>query len=50
MIVHIPTKQRFENRLECKIALGGHVAFNRALKNGELLIINSHNVNDIIFK
>lgn len=50
MILHIPTKKRFENRLQCKIALGGHVAFNKALKNGELLFINTHDVNDIIIK
>lgn len=47
MIVHTPTKQRFNNRLECKRALGGEVAYNKALKNGELVFINTPGVNDI---
>lgn len=50
MIIHLPTKQRFENRKDCKIALGGHLEFNNALKNGELVFVNTHEANDIIIK
>ena len=40
MIVHIPTKKQFNNRLECKKYLGGEAAYNKAQKNGELLFVN----------
>lgn len=38
-IQHLPTGQVYDNRKDAKIGLGGHHAYDRALKNGELKIL-----------
>lgn len=49
MIVHIPTKKKYANRKDAKEDMG-HYNYNRALKNGELINVITHDVNDIIIK
>lgn len=39
-ILHKPTGQIFENRLEAKLGLGGTSKFNKAFKKGEIEFIN----------
>ena len=41
MLIHIPTKRVFNNRLEAKRGLGGEIKYDLAQKNGEILFINS---------
>lgn len=47
MILHKPTNKEYKTRLECKKGLGGETAYNKALKNGELLFINIPKPTDI---
>ena len=48
MLIHKPTKEKFENRLEAKQKMG-HSNFNRAINNNEFIFINVHDKNDIIY-
>lgn len=48
MIVHIPTKQYFENRKEAKTKLG-HSNYNKSWRNGDIMVITPRDKNDIIY-
>ena len=46
-IKHLPSGQVFQNRKEAKMVMGHH-AFNRSLKNGEMLFVRAAEPSEII--
>jgi hypothetical protein len=48
LIKHLPTGMVFENRKDAKVQMG-HSAYNKALRNGQMLFLTTYSPTDIIF-
>lgn len=46
-LVYLPTGERFDNRKEAKLKIG-HAKYNKAVKNGEVVLITTHGFGGII--
>ena len=47
-IKHLPTGMVFESRKDAKVQMG-HSAYNKALRNGQMLFLTTYSPTDIIF-
>jgi hypothetical protein len=48
LIKHLPTGMVFESRKDAKVQMG-HSAYNKALRNGQILFLTTYSPTDIIF-
>ena len=46
-IVFLPTGEKFNNRKEAKLKIG-HAKYNKAVKEGEVILITTHGLGSII--
>lgn len=46
-IVYLPTREKFNNRKEAKQTIG-HAKYNKAVKNGDVVIITIHGLGSTI--
>lgn len=47
-IKHIPSGAVYENRKEAKLMMG-HSNYNKAIRNGQMLFVNTYDLNDVVF-
>jgi hypothetical protein len=48
LIKHLPIVMVFESRKDAKVQMG-HSAYNKALRNGQMLFLTTYSPTDIIF-
>lgn len=46
-LMNIQSREIFENRKDAKVRMG-HSQFNRALRDGNILFLNTHSPSDIL--
>ncbi|OYP57085.1 hypothetical protein CIK99_08000 [Prevotella sp. P5-92] len=47
-VKHIPSGAVYENRKEAKLMMG-HSNYNKAIRNGQMLFVNTYDLNDVVF-